>query len=59
MKATVQFYTGITARNPRGTWAVRKTFKDNRHLDNFIDYIQRTKGWNLDEVWVDEEKEGE
>ena len=55
MKATVQFYTGITARNPRGTWAVRKEFKDDRHLDNFINYIQRTKGWNLDEVWVDEE----
>tara|TARA_R100000030_G_scaffold32070_2_gene23627 strand:+ start:707 stop:1006 length:300 start_codon:yes stop_codon:yes gene_type:complete len=50
-RATIQFYTGITGRNPRGTWAMDKVFNDSKHLDNFLGYIKRTKGWNVDEVW--------
>ena len=50
-QATLQFYTGVTGRNPRGTWAMDKVFSDRKHLDNFIEYIKRKKGWNIDEVW--------
>jgi len=48
-KAQIQFYTGSAWG--RGTWDCTKTFNDEGHLDNFIAYIERTKGWNLDEVW--------
>ena len=46
MTAHIQFDT------PNGyQWKLTKTFQDMRHLDNFIKYICRTKGYLLDEVW--------
>lgn len=48
IRATVQFYTG----SPYG-WYVTKMFKDEEHIDNFIAYIKRTRGWNLDELWIE------
>ena len=29
-----------------------RTFNGMKHLDNFCDYILRTKGWHLDECYV-------
>ena len=45
MKATIQFETGS------GLWTVQREFNDETHVDNFIKYINRTKGYFLDEVW--------
>jgi len=35
----------------RGEWVVTKEFNDKRHCDNFINYIGRTKGYMLDELF--------
>jgi len=36
-------------------WATDyKEFNNAKHLDNFIAYIERTKGYMFDEVWVRE-----
>jgi len=52
MKATLQFETGKPRYNGgKGVWTMTREFKDMRHLDNFIDYICRTKNYLLDEVW--------
>ena len=48
-RATIQFYTGSAWG--KGTWACSKTFNNESHVDNFIAYMERTKGWNVDEVW--------
>lgn len=48
-RATIQFYTGSAWG--RGTWACSKTFNDESHLDNFVAYMKRKKGWNVDELW--------
>ena len=48
-RATIQFYTGSTWG--RGVWACSKTFNDEGHLDNFVAYMKRKKGWNVDELW--------
>lgn len=53
MKATLQFETGKPALRGKGLWTMTREFKDMRHLDNFIDYICRTKNYSLDEVWYD------
>ena len=47
MKATIKF------RTDRATdWYVTKEFADEKHLDNYINYICRTKfGYTLDEVF--------
>ena len=53
MKATLQFETGKPRYNGgKGIWTMSREFKDMRHLDNFIDYICRTKNYLLDEVPV-------
>jgi len=44
---TLEFETTIG-----GTWTVTRTFNGVRHLDNFIDYILRTKGYHLDECYI-------
>ena len=49
MNCTISFYTG------RSAWWVTKTFKDRSHVDNFIAYIKRTKGYNLDELYINDE----
>jgi len=52
MKATLQFETGKPRYNGgKGLWTMTREFNDMRHLDNFIDYICRTKNYLLDEVW--------
>ncbi len=48
-RATIQFHTGSAWS--KGTWACSKTFNNESHIDNFIAYMERTKGWNVDEVW--------
>lgn len=53
MKATLQFETGKPALRGKGLWTMTREFNDMRHLDNFIDYICRTKNYSLDEVWYD------
>jgi len=46
------FRTGqISYGNSRGEWVVTKEFNDKRHCDNFINYINRTKGYMLDEIF--------
>ena len=47
-RATIQFYTGSAWG--RGVWACSKTFSNEAHVDNFIAYMKRKKGWNVDEV---------
>jgi len=38
-----------------GRWSTDyREFKNAKHLDNFISYIERTKGYTFDEVWVKE-----
>jgi len=54
MKATIYFETGNLSLYGKGTWKVTKKFADQRHLDNFIAYIMRTKGYLLDEVFIHE-----
>ena len=55
MKATIKF------RTDRATdWYVTKEFADEKHLDNYIGYICRTKqGYLCDEVFYDTVKDAE
>lgn len=46
IEATVQFNTS-TGRK----WTVRRKFTDERHLSNFINYIEKKKGYRFDERW--------
>jgi len=32
-------------------WVLHKKFNNERHLNNFVTYIMRTKGYFLDEVF--------
>jgi hypothetical protein len=53
MKATLQFETGkINYGKGKSLWTLTKEFKDQKHMDNFISYICRTKGYFLDEVYI-------
>ncbi len=55
MKVTLQFETGKPRYNGgKGLWTLTKEFKDEKHMDNFISYIIRTKGYMLDELYYDE-----
>lgn len=52
MKATIQFETGsVSYSNRKGLWTLTREFENLRHLDNFIDYICRTRGYYLDELY--------
>ena len=55
MKATIKF------RTDRATdWYVTREFADEKHLDNYIGYICRTKqGYLCDEVFYDRVKDDE
>jgi len=55
MKATIKF------RTDRATdWYVTREFADEKHLDNYIEYICRTKqGYLCDEVFYDTVKDAE
>lgn len=37
-------------------WIVYKTFNDESHMNNYINYIMRTKGFTLDEIYMLDEK---
>jgi hypoxanthine phosphoribosyltransferase len=50
IQATLSFYT-----ESENSWVVFKEFNDDEHLSNFIKYIHRTKGYNLDECWIEED----
>lgn len=53
-KVTLQFDTHkITYGTNRGQWVLTKEFNDLKHCNNFIDYICRTKGYSLDELWYE------
>lgn len=53
-KVTLQFDTHkITYGTNRGQWVLTKEFNDLKHCNNFIDYICRTKGYSLDEIWYE------
>lgn len=52
MTATIQFETKKPSYKGKGLWTLTKEFNDEQHMDNFIAYICRTKGYLLDEVWV-------
>lgn len=55
MKVTLQFETGKPRfGRHKGLWTLTKEFKDEKHMDNFISYIIRTKGYMLDEVYINE-----
>lgn len=48
MYAVLEFWNGSGRKV-----CIKRTFNDERHMDNFIKYICRTKGWVLDEVYHD------
>jgi hypothetical protein len=53
VKASIYFETGsMNMANKKSLWWVYKEFNDDKHLDNFINYIIRTKGYLLDEVHI-------
>jgi len=47
LKATIKFNT----QDFSPAWCVTREFNDQKHLNNFIEYIERTKGYTLDEVY--------
>jgi len=59
IKATIQFDNGHRSHwsspNPSDGWVVRKVFKDESHMKNFIAYIERTTGMPLDNFYIDEQ----
>ena len=46
IEAQLKFIT-----SPGRAWYVKKVFNDRRHVDFFIDYIQKKKGYIFDEIW--------
>jgi len=46
MTATIMFITNYGQR-----WQVTKQFNNDEHLNNFINYICRTKNYMFDEVY--------
>lgn len=51
MKVQLKFRT-TDARN----WFINRTFNDEQHVRNFINYICRTKNFTLDEIYYLNEK---
>jgi len=45
-RVSLQFVTDTGNR-----WTVNKEFNSERHLNNFVAYIMRTKGYYLDEIF--------
>jgi len=54
MRVKIQFETGKPSYKGKGLWTLTKEFSDMKHLDNFIRYNCRTKGYLLDEVWYED-----
>ncbi len=52
MRVKIQFETGKPSYKGKGLWTLTKEFSNKQHMDNFIDYICRAKGYLLDEVWI-------
>jgi hypothetical protein len=49
MYAVLEFWNGQGRKV-----CIKRNFNDMKHMDNFIAYIKRTKGWMLDEAFYDE-----
>lgn len=67
IRATIQFDNGKRGswghsnnrswhRGGRRGWGVTREFKDQQHLDNFIAYMEREKGFTAEEVYILNEK---
>lgn len=53
IQATIQFNTHRpTFNGKRSQWVVTRDFNDEKHIDNFVAYMYRTKGYTLDEIWT-------
>ena len=55
IRATIQFDNGKRGswhRGGRRGWGVTREFKDQQHLDNFLAYMEREKGFTADEVYI-------
>lgn len=50
MKATIEFWNF----EGRKVCIKNKTFNDEKHMDNFIAYMARTKKWVCDEVFIED-----
>jgi hypothetical protein len=46
IKATIKFRT-----KDAEDWYITRDFNDEKHIDNFVSYIERKLGYHMDEVW--------
>ena len=49
--ATVVFKVSLSGK---ANWPVKKRFKNEAHVKNFIKYMERERGWRFDEIFVHE-----
>ena len=49
--ATVVFKVSLSGK---ANWPVKKKFKNEAHVKNFIKYMERERGWRFDEIFVHE-----
>ena len=49
--ATVVFKVSLSGK---ANWPVKKVFENQAHLDNFVSYMERNRGWKFDELYVHE-----
>lgn len=48
------FTARLGFKTDTGYWTTNpKEFSNAKHLNNFANYIERTKGFQFDEVWVE------
>lgn len=51
MYAILEFWNGSGRKV-----CIKRTFNDEKHMDNFIAYMARTKKWVCDEVFIEDEQ---
>ena len=49
--ATVVFKVSLSGK---ANWPVKKEFENQAHLDNYIRYMEKNRGWRFDELYVHE-----
>lgn len=49
--ATVVFKVSLSGK---ANWPVKRKFKNEAHVKNFIKYMERERGWRFDEIFVHE-----
>ena len=49
--ATVVFKVSLSGK---ANWPIKKRFKNEAHVKNFIKYMERERGWRFDEIFVHE-----